>query len=408
MNQIWESISNCRICDSTQLSEILDLGEQPPANSLYSSGEKPPPRIPLRTLFCNQCCCVQLGESVNPEYLFGKYLWVTGTSRTASEYSQVFAKRALKKTESANPFVVEVASNDGTFLKEFQTRNCEVLGIDPAQNIAKVANSNGIPTQAEFFTIDVAKKITNTRRVADIAIARNVIPHVKEIHSVIEGLRALIGETGVGIIEFHDSSLLLKELQYDYIYHEHLFYFTLQSIQNLLNKHNLFAFDVDRSPISGGSWVIYFSSSAREKSENLVTAEATEKKQEINQLENWLRFGEQAKSHREHLKNIVDEIGEPIIAYGASARSSTLLNFAEISSQQVTAIIDRNSLKHHLITPGTDVPVISFEEGIERMESTKKILLLAWNFADEVIGDLRNHGYTGQFIQPLPGFPRTV
>jgi len=108
------------------------------------------------------------------------------------------------------------------------------------------------------------------------------------------------------------------------------------------------------------------------------------------------------------LKNIVDEIGEPIIAYGASARSSTLLNFAEISSQQIAAIIDRNSLKHHLITPGTDIPVISFEEGIGRMENTKKILLLAWNFADEVIADLRNHGYTGQFIQPLPGFPRTV
>ena len=408
MNQIWESISKCRICDSDHLSDVLDLGAQPPANSLYPPGETPPPRIPLRALFCNNCCCLQLGESVNPDYLFRKYLWVTGTSRTASKYSYLFAKRALDKIESEKPFVVEVASNDGTFLRGFQIQNCEVLGVDPAKNIAEVANSNGIPTQADFFTKEVAENIIRSRRVADVVIARNVIPHVKGIHSVIGGLKTIMGKGGVGIIEFHDSSLLLKELQYDYIYHEHLFYFTLLSMQNLLNQHELYAFDIDSSPISGGSWVIYFSSAEKQKSEKLIKAEESENKNQVNQLKSWVAFGEKAISHRDQLKNLIQEIGEPILAYGASARSSTLLNFADISSQDITAIIDRNSLKHQLITPGTGVPVISFEEGVERLIKTKKMLLLAWNFTDEVIQDLREHGYTGQFIQPLPGAPKIV
>ncbi len=408
MKQIWESISTCRICDSDLLSEVLDLGAQPPANSLYPPNETPPPRIPLRALFCNKCGCVQLGESVNPEYLFGRYLWVTGTSRTATEYSQQFAHRALQKTKTQQPFVVEVASNDGTFLQEFKKQNSEVLGIDPAKNIAELANSNGIPTQADFFTNEVAENVLKSWRTADIAIARNVIPHVKEIHSVISGIKTLINTTGVGIIEFHDSSLLLKELQYDYIYHEHLFYFTLQSIQNLLIQYGLYAFDVDRSPISGGSWVIYFCSQEKQKSEMLLQAEKSENQHRVNQYQNWFEFGEKAKIHRDQLKQLIEEIGEPILAYGASARSSTLLNFAEITSQQIAAIIDRNSLKHELITPGTSVPVISFEEGIRRMKNMNKLLLLAWNFTDEVVEDLRRHGYTGQFIQPLPGFPRTV
>ena len=408
MNQVWESISTCRICDSDLLSEVLDLGAQPPANSLYPPNETPPPRIPLRALFCNKCGCVQLGESVNPEYLFGKYLWVTGTSRTATEYSQRFAQRALQKIKTQQPFVVEVASNDGTFLQEFKKQNSEVLGIDPAKNIAELANSNGIPTHADFFTQEVAENVLKSWRTADIAIARNVIPHVKEIHSVIRGIKTLINTTGVGIIEFHDSSLLLKELQYDYIYHEHLFYFTLQSIQNLLIQHGLYAFDVNRSPISGGSWVIYFCSQEKQKSEMLLHAEKSENQHRVNQYQRWVEFGEKAKIHRDQLKQFIEEIGEPILAYGASARSSTLLNYAEITSQQIAAIIDRNSLKHELITPGTSVTVISYEEGIKRMKNMKKLLLLAWNFTDEVVKDLRRHGYTGQFIQPLPGFPKTV
>jgi len=170
----------------------------------------------------------------------------------------------------------------------------------------------------------------------------------------------------------------------------------------------LYAFDVDRSPISGGSWVVYFSSEEKQKSRMLLKAEESENKYRVNQYESWVEFGEQAKFHRDQLQHLIEEIGEPILAYGASARSSTLLNFAKITSQQIVAIIDRNSLKHKLITPGTSVPVISFEEGIERMGNMKKMLLLAWNFTDEVVEDLRLHGYTGQFIQPLPGLPKVL
>lgn len=408
MNQIWETIIRCRICDSGDLTQILDMGEQPPANSLYTEFSSPPPKVPLRLCICNHCGCVQLKESVNPVYLFGSYLWVTGTSKTASHYSQTFAMRALEKADKPQPFVVEIASNDGTFLREFQNKNSCVLGVDPAENIAAFANSQGVETIPEFFTVKVAENILRERGTADIAIARNVIPHVKEIHSVIEGLKLLIGRNGIGIIEFHDSNLLLKELHYDYIYHEHLFYFTLSSMQFLLAQHDLFAFDLDRSPISGGSWVIYFSSSTKQKSTALADAEKAEGNKAVDVKDNWLRFCKNAISHRDTLKQLIIDMSEPLIAYGASARSSTLLNFAQLGYRNISAIIDKNHLKHGLYTPGSAIPVISFEEGVKRLKNLNPLLLLAWNFSDEIMKDLKSYGYAGEYILPLPGLPRKI
>ena len=272
MSNIFKSISNCRICDSNEIDEVMDLGSQPPANSLYELNK--PESVPLRLLFCNKCSTVQLGEDVDPAYLFSEYLWITGTSETALNYSKDFAEKALSqcKLDNQELFIVEIASNDGTFLKQFQKLGSKVLGIDPAINIAELASKQGVPTEASFFTKDLAEKLLNENSSADLVYARNVIPHVKEIHSVIAGIEVLLSEDSVGIIEFHNAGLLLKELHYDYIYHEHLFYYTLTSIEALLNKHSLYIFDVSNSPISGGSWVVYFSKNKRDKSEVFKTA----------------------------------------------------------------------------------------------------------------------------------------
>ena len=262
MIKIYETIKNCRICSSKNIKEVLDLGDQPPANSLYKDNNVPP-SVPLRLMYCQNCSTVQLGEDVDPEYLFSQYLWVTGTSNTAIEYSHEFTKKALSQLDEDifKPYVVEIASNDGTFLKRFIENSCKVLGVDPAKNIAELAINNGVPTNANFFTVELAKQLVNKDGKVDIVFARNVIPHVKEIHSVIEGMRALLKDTGIGIIEFHNAELILEELHYDYIYHEHLFYFTLKTITGLINKHNMHVYDIIQSPISGGSWVVYFSSS---------------------------------------------------------------------------------------------------------------------------------------------------
>ena len=409
MIKIYETIKNCRICSSKNIKEVLDLGDQPPANSLYKDNNVPP-SVPLRLMYCQNCSTVQLGEDVDPEYLFSQYLWVTGTSNTAIEYSHEFAKKALSQLNKdiIKPYVVEIASNDGTFLKRFIENGCKVLGVDPARNIAELAIKNGVPTNANFFTVEFAKKLVNKDGKVDSVIARNVIPHVKEIHSVIKGISALLKDEGVGIIEFHDAGLILEELHYDYIYHEHLFYFTLKTITGLIKKHCMHVYDIMESPISGGSWVVYFSKMERTKSKALIAIEQQEVKRELNSYHRWVTFSEQVRSHAEKLKKLVIQSNGKIPAYGASARSSTLLNFCGISSEHISVVIDKNPLKNGLITAGSNIPIISFKDGVKDVKYEKKMLLLAWNFQDEIIHELRASGYKGKFIIPLPGDPNIV
>ena len=402
MSEIFESIESCRLCQSKKTLDVLDLGDQPPANSLYKAGETKPVSVPLRLVFCEDCSTVQLGESVDPQYLFREYIWVTGTSTTADQYSQEFAKSALAKCVASQPSVAEIASNDGTFLRRFLDSGCDVLGIDPAKNIADVATNKGIPTLAEFFTVDLAKRLVEEKGQKDIVFARNVLPHVKEILSVVDGIKTLLKDDGVGIIEFHDAGLILKELHYDSIYHEHLFLFSLKTMSQLLAKYDLHVFDIMPSPISGGSWVIYFSTKQRSKTENVIKAEQHEQETGINTYDRWLEFAKQTKAHGKELKKMVSENKGKIVAYGASARSSTLLNFCGINSDHISFIIDKNLLKHGLLTPGSDIPVISFEQGLEEIKNVDRILLLAWNFKDEIVRDLRNAGFSGEFIIPFP------
>ena len=402
MSKIFESIESCRLCQSKNTLDVLDLGNQPPANSLYKVGETKPVPVPLRLVFCEDCSSVQLGESVDPQYLFSDYIWVTGTSATADQYSQQFAKSALAKSALDQPSVAEIASNDGTFLRRFLDTGCDVLGIDPAKNIADVATSNGIPTVAEFFTVDLAKRLVEEKGQKDIVYARNVLPHVKEILSVVEGIKTLLKDDGVGVIEFHDAGLILEELHYDSIYHEHLFLFSLKTMSQLLEKYDLRVFDIMPSPISGGSWVIYFSINVRSITENVLKAEKHEQQTGINTYERWLEFAEQTKAHGKKLKKMVSDNKGKIVAYGASARSSTLLNFCGLNSDNISFIIDKNPLKHNLLTPGSNIPVISFEQGVKKIKNADKILLLAWNFKDEIVPDLRDSGFSGEFIVPFP------
>jgi len=410
MSEIYETIECCRICGSDNIEEVLDLGEQPPANSLYRSDEKRPPDVPLRLMYCQKCSTVQLGEDVDPEYLFGEYLWVTGTSATAEQYSHEFAKKALSQVVDQNksPYIVEIASNDGTFLKRFIEKGCKVLGIDPAKNIAEFAVKNGIPTKADFFTLDLAERLVEKEGKADIVFARNVIPHVKEIHSVIGGINTLINEGGVGIIEVHNAGLILEELHYDYIYHEHLFYYTLKTISGLIERYGLHVFDVMLSPISGGSWVIYFSKNKKEKTKELIKYEKQELENNINSYHRWVEFSDQVTVHSEKLKKMVMQSDKKIPAYGASARSSTLLNFCGITNKHISVVIDKNPMKNGLMTAGSNIPVVSFEDGLKEIKSSEKILLLAWNFQDEIVQELREAGFSGKFIIPLPGDPYTL
>jgi hypothetical protein len=401
--QIYVEIDACRLCSSKDLQGILDLGDQPPANSLRKHLNESVPSAPLKLVQCGHCSAVQLTATVDPSYLFSQYVWVTATSATARTYSQTYCTEVLNRSEEKLPFVVEVASNDGTFLKQFQARGCQILGIDPAKNIATNASNAGIPTLADFFDVTIARKILVDHQRPNIVMARNVIPHVKEIHSIVEGMSTLVDTDGTVVIEFHYSKTIAEELHYDSIYHEHLFYFSIKSLAVLFAQYGLYPFDAFASPISGGSLVLFFSKQRKEMTTTLHSLTEIEEKSGLNWSSTWQQFGEKSKLHARHLKSVVAKYAKDgaLIAYGASARSSTLMNFAGISNSEIECVIDRNPMKHGLYTPGTNIPIVSYEDGIIRLEG-KHLLLLAWNFEDEIVGDLRASGFKGDIIVPLP------
>ena len=407
---MFKIIHTCRICKFGELLDVLDLGYQPPANHLRRPSDAAPDAVPLDLRICADCKTVQITATIDPEVLFGTYLWVTGTSAGAQSYSSVFvdwieAIPGLSERLSGRdrPSVIEVASNDGTFLQRFSQRGWEILGVEPAGNIAEQANLSGVPTLSNFFNVDVAQSLVADRGHADVVVARNVVPHVADIHSVIEGLAITVGEDGVVVIEAHDAQVILDELHYDSIYHEHLFYFSLSTLCSLCSRYGLEAFDVHRSPISGGSHVVFFSRQDRNRSRRL--SEALDRSITFDQPEAWSNFGFRSRSHAATLREVVTKACKSgaVVGYGASARSSTMLNFAGISNTDLEVVIDQNPLKHGRLTAGTDIPIVSPEQGLEKLTNRDTVLLLAWNFHDEIRESLAKSGFDGSVIVPLPG-----
>ncbi len=400
----FNNIKSCRICSHKKLKLILDLGNQPAANNLHKKNEIVK-KAPLKLVVCNQCKTAQLSSTINPKYLFSKYLWVTGTSKGAKSYSKKFYNYCKKRIKANKFKVFEIACNDGTFLKPFEEANCSVLGIDPASNIVRNTKKKNIIN--DFFNFKKSQEIKKKFKEFDLVFARNVIPHVPNIKSVIKGISNLIEpKLGIGAIEFHYGSIIQKEIHYDSIYHEHYFYFTILTLSNLLKKYGLFSFDIEKSPISGGSLVIFFSKQNRTKSKILKSYEKKELQGKTNSIYKWSEFGNSSRNHSKKLKTIIENENKKnkskLIAYGASARSSTLLNFLKISNKHISYILDKNNLKSSLYTPGTNLCIKKFDKLKFDFKSTKIILLLAWNFKKEIISEFKKNSYKGKFLIPLP------
>lgn len=385
---------------------VLDLGDQPPANSLRDNIEEKLPRIPLQLACCRLCGVAQLSVSLNPEYLFKHYVWVTGTAETTRKYSLKFCDRILERIPYGGRFkIIEVASNDGTFLKPFKSCGHEVLGIDPAENIAKIANKDGIYTMSEFFSTSTAGKITSAFGKADCIFARNVIPHVEDAHDVIEAMGGCLDDKGLGAIEFHYAGTIHRELHYDSIYHEHNLYLSLKCLCKILEEHGLCCFDLSESPISGGSLVAYFSKFPREQSESFRAKVLQEERDSLNTVSAWMDFAGRAHKHRDELINSVRSTPPKMIGYGASARSSTVLNFCGIDSKMLSCIADKSPFKHGKFTPGTDIRIVSPELAFQSKPDS--ILLLAWNFYEEIMTEMKSkHRFSGDVVIPFPGRPR--
>lgn len=403
-----KSINSCRVCQNKDLKPFFNLGVQPLANSLLKTLDEKENSYPLSLSWCPQCNLVQLNQTVSPEELFSEYIWVTATSETAREHAEDFYREVrVRSPEIKKGYVLEIASNDGTFLLPFIRHGCEVLGVDPAKNIAALAEKNGVPTKCYFFGKKSAEELLRERGSARVVFARNVLPHVANTRDFVEGLQVCLDEDGVLAIEVHYAKKILEELQYDSIYHEHLCYFTLKSIEKLLNDFHLYVYDLGRSPISGGSIIIY---AKKHKTKEASIAQAF-REQEIrnktNDFDSWKNFADRATLHRKELLEILQNTvnrSEVIVGYGASARSSTLLNFCKIDSHLISVIADQNPMKHKRFTAGTHIPIDSPEAVMS--QNPKCVLILAWNFADEIIQVLRNRfNYNGTVIIPLPSRP---
>ncbi len=402
----FKTIQRCRISDSETLEPILDLGSQPLANALLAAPETPEKTFPLQIGFCPESGLVQLLDTINKEILFKNYFWVSGTAETTRNYADVFFQRALAQCQP-HPVrkVVEIASNDGTFLAPFAEAGIDILGIDPAENIATDATRRGIPTLPLFWNQAVAEHVLKTYGAPDLVFARNVIPHVSELHDVIQGIASIMTENSIGIIEFHDASKILGELHYDSIYHEHLCYFSLHSMSYLLKKHGLHIFHVEQSPISGGSLVVSFSLKNRPSTREHEALQQKEQSLGIASAEPWHEFATRCLEHKKATFELVQTIGtKKIVGFGASARSSTYMNFCNLDRSILQAVIDNNPRKQGFFTPGMRIPIVSLEEGLQ--SNPDYIFILAWNFVEEIIASLRSKGFSGKFIIPFPHSPK--
>lgn len=403
-----KKITECRVCKSKRIKEFLDLGKQPLANSLLDSLEQREKFYPLSLSFCLKCSLVQLNHTADPKELFTKYVWVTATSSTAKKHAEVFAKNIISKVRDLKKgYILEAASNDGTFLVPFIKKGFKVLGVDPAKNIAQQAVADGIPTRAEFFGTDEAKQIKKLQGPAKVVIARNVMPHVANLHDFTKGMSIVLEEDGLLALEIHYAKKIYDELHYDSIYHEHLCYFTVKSFETLLNKYGLFIEDIKTSPISGGSLVIYARKGKVKESPIIQKYRATEEKIKLNLLESWEDFAGKVSQHKEKLLKLISNSRGKTVGYGASARSSTLLNYCNIGPDKISVIADQNPLKQGKYTAGTHILIERADKVIKRKPAN--IVILAWNFTDEIIKFLKdNYNYQGKYIIPLPNDPKEI
>jgi SAM-dependent methyltransferase len=397
----------CRSCGSDQLKIIISLGELPLANSLLEKeqlGEEEKV-YPLDLVFCKKCSLVQITETISPEELFSDYLYFSSFSDSLLQHSESLVKKLIaERALTDQSSVIEIGSNDGYLLQFYKKRNIPVIGIDPAQNLCEFAKEeHGIDSINEYFSDDLAKSLVQKGISADVIHANNVLAHVPDLNGFIRGIYKLLKNNGVCIIEVPYVKELIDNIEYDTIYHEHLCYFSLSSLESLFARNHLFINDLELIDTHGGSLRLYVGK------KNICTAEwqnQIQKEQDIgiDDFSFYYKFGKDVRKLTEKLRNVILKLsrqGEKIAVYGASAKGTILLNTIGIEAAVFDYVVDKNTNKQGLFIPGLHLPILPTSKLIESMPGF--VLLTTWNLRDEILdqqSEYRSRG--GKFIIPLP------
>ena len=400
---------SCRFCNQSLVS-FCDLGQSPLANSFLKKDQLQAEEkfYPLHAYICEKCLLVQLDEFESPNKIFSDYAYFSSYSKTWLKHCQDYTNQITSRFKiDSSKKVIEIASNDGYLLKYFKNKNIPVLGIEPSENVANVAESSGIKTVKSFFNSKLAHKLAENGEQPDLIICNNVLAHVPSLNDFVEGLKILLKPKGVITLEFPSLMKLIEQNQFDTIYHEHFSYFSLLTAEKIFLHHRLALFDVDELDTHGGSLRIYVKhqeNSENHSNKNLSRVKLIEKNKGLDKLHFYHNFMQQVKEIKRKLHDLLYEKkrqGNSIVAYGAPAKGNTLLNFCEIGADLIEYTVDLNPQKQGSFLPGTHIPILH----PDKIKDTKPdyVLILPWNIKKEIMEKINFiNTWGGRFIIPIP------
>ena len=376
----------CRICESKNLDLVFDLGNQPWGNNFLTldkiGKEK---KYPLELLYCNNCSLSQLSYTVQKEVMFSDHTYLSGmTSSLANHFKDVanlLNKRFNEKNEKKN--ILDLGSNDGTFLKQFNGLGWDVLGVESSKKISKIANKNGIKTLNKFFNYKVAEEINQK---FDFINASGVFFHLEELHSFTQGVKKLLSKNGIFIVQFLYMKQIIKNVAFDQIYHEHLLYYNLKTLDHLLSIYDLEIFDANLSEIHGGQMNAFVAhKSSRKKTKNYLKILNEEIKENANSKSSYIKFEKNSRLLKE--KNLLFfekalQSNKKIFGLGAPVKGNTLINYFGITKKMMPKLLEINPLRKNLYAPGSHIPVVMEDE---EKELPNIYYVLAWNFKEEIL-----------------------